>query len=242
MAQNTLIARDVDSFLEKFGGNYIAAYNEIVAEADAKALAERPKSNAEVRKAAYTKALHKLDAKELKSMRKTVGNFLPLAEENAGITAEAGVLEESDAYNLMVEVLEVKRMEEFVKARYESIRKRVFSAITEELAAEGEDFPEFMPGYIPVPQLGLKFTREGGGRKDPELDEAKLESILGPEVWEKVTTTEHIPAQEVQHFSIDLYLQEARRQPELLEKLRAALKVGDFKPVKFNQRALDIEE
>lgn len=239
---NTLVANPVEAFLDKVGGNYVAAYNEIVAEQERTALANRPQSNAELRKAAYRKAIKTLDRKQLASMGRTVRGFLRLAKENSPITSATGVLDTADADDLMVEVLEVKRLQEIAKSRYEEIRKRVFNSITEYAAKQGVDFPEFVPGSVDVPRLGLKFTREGGNRKDPDLDEAALEAAVGPEVWEKVTTVEVIPAQEVRSFDADLFLKLARKRPALLEELRNALKVGDFGVVSFHQRPLDPDE
>jgi hypothetical protein len=243
MAPETTIAeRDLEAFLEAVGGDYVAAYDKIVAEEDRKALQAKPRSNAELRKAAYAKAVKTMDRKQLASMNKTVRGFLPLAKANSLITATTGVLDEKEAEDLMVEVLEVKRLQEIAKSRYEEIRKRVFNSMTEGLAEQGEEFPEHVCSYIEVPKLGLKFTRERAGRKDPELDEAKLEELVGPEVWEKVTTVEVIPAQEVRTVDMDLFLQLARRKPRLLEELRKALRVGEFNSPAFYQRAMEPEE
>ncbi|AON96935.1 hypothetical protein BI081_gp172 [Mycobacterium phage Tonenili] len=243
MADNTtLIERDVQSYLDKVGGDYVAAYNEIVAEEERKALARRPPNNAAIRRAAYAKAVKNLDRKELAAMNRTLKNFLPLAKKNAGVTAQTGVLTMAEAEDLMIEVLEVKRLKEIVTSRYEEIRKRVFNSITESFAEQGEEFPEYVAGHIDIPKLGLKFTREGGSRKDPELDEDTLRELVGAEVWNKVTKVEVIPAQEVRTVDMDLYLAAARKMPELLEKLRQALKVGEFRPVSFHQRPMTPEE
>lgn len=238
---DTIVTSEVQNFLDSFGGNYVAAYGAIVADQERRVLALRPSTNAESRKAAYAKAVKILDPKVLSSMEQTVKGFIPLVKENAEITALTGDLTPEDAEALMVEVLEVKRLKEIADSRYAEIRKRVFSALTEEFAANGEDFPEMVAGSIDVPNLGLKFTREGGARKDPELDEAALQALVGDEVWEKVTTVELIPAQEVRTVDMDLFLQAARSNPALLESLREALIVGDFRSSSFHQRAMDVE-
>lgn len=238
----TLARRDVEEYLESVGGSYIAAYNEILADEQKKALAEKPRSNAEVRKAAYAKAVRNMDRKQIASMNKTVRSFLPLAKANSAITATTGVLTEAEAEDLMVEVLEVKRLQEIVQSRYAEIRKRVFNSITESFAEQGEEFPENVAGYIEIPKLDLKFTREGGKRKDPDLNEAQLEALVGPEVWEKVTTVEVIPAQEVRTFDHELFLKEARKNPGLLEKLRSSLIVGEFGSSSFHQRPMEPTE
>src|SRR5690349_18309976 len=124
MANTTLIERDVESFLDSVGGSYVKAYNEIVADQEKRAIAPRPRSNADIRKAAYAKAIKTMDRKQLASMNKTVRNFLPLAKANAEITSAPGVLTEEQAEDLMVEVLEVKRLQEIAKSRYEEIRKK----------------------------------------------------------------------------------------------------------------------
>lgn len=242
MAENTVAERDLEAFLEATSGNYVEAYNRIVADEEAKVLSARPRSNAEMRKAAYAKAIRTMDKKQLASMAKTVRGFLPMVKANAVITSQTGVLDEREAEDLMVEVLEVKRLQEIAKSRYEEIRKRVFNSMTEGFAAAGEEFPEHVAGYIEVPKLALKFTRERAGRKDPELDEAKLEQLVGPEIWAQVSTVEVIPAQEVRTVDMDLFLQLARRKPRLLEELRKALKVGEFNSPAFYQRAMEPEE
>lgn len=242
MAEQTVAERNLESFLESISGDYVTAYNEILAEEQTRAIARRAPSNAETRKAAYNKAIATMDRKTLASIGKTVRGFLPLVKANAVITSAIGALDDREAEDLMVEVLEVKRLKEIADARYQAVRNRVFSAITEGLAAQGETNPEIQPGYIEVPKLGLKFTREGGGFKDPTLREDDLAQALGPELWEKVTTTAIIPAQEVRTFDAELFLKQARRKPALLEELRKALDVGAPAPVKFNQRAMDPEE
>jgi len=242
MADKALVERDLESFLDSVGGDYVAAYNKIVAEAEADKLAARPRSNAEMRKAAYRKAVRNMDPSELASMEKTVSNFMPLLKRNSAITSTTGVLTEAEAEDLMIEVLEVKRLQEMAKSRYEEIRKRVFNSLTESFAEQGEEFPEHVNGYIEVPRLKLKFTRERCGRKDPELDEDKLAELVGEEVWEKVTTVEVIPAQEVRTVDMDLYLDAARRDPSLLEKLRQALIVGEFKSPAFHIRDMEPDE
>lgn len=242
MADNALISNEVQTYLDTVGGDYVAAYNQIVADQERKVIAKRIPANAETRKAKYAAAVRNMDRKQLASMAKTVRNFLPLAKANSTITSQTGVLDETEAEDLMVEVLEVKRLQEIAKSRYEEIRKRVFNSITEGLAEQGEKDPEVVPGYIEVPKLKLKFTREGGGFADPELQEDVLQALVGPDVWDKVTTVEVIPAQEVRTLDMDLFLQEARRKPALLEELRKALKVGEPKGFKFHQRAMEPEE
>jgi len=242
MADHALINNEVQAFLDTVGGDYVAAYNEILADEQTRAVAKRAPSNAETRKAAYNKAIAVLDRKTLASIGKTVRGFLPLIRANAVITNQTGPLDEREAEDLMVEVLEVKRLIEVATARKESVRKRIFSAIDEGLAEQGEKDPQVQPGYIEVPKLGLKFTREGGGFKDPELQEYVLEAAVGPEIWQRVTTVEVIPAQEIRSFDADLFLKEARRKPGLLEELRKALKVGEPAPLRFNQRAMEPKE
>lgn len=235
---NAVETNAVGTYLDSIGGDYVAAYNQILADEQTKAVARRAPTNAETRKAAYNKAIAVLDRKTLASIGKTVRGFLPLIRQNVTITNLTGPLDEREAEDLMIEILEVKRLKEIAKAREEAIRKRVFNAITEGLAAQGETDPEVQPGYIEVPKLALKFTREGGGFKDPTLREEDLAAAVGDEVWEKVTRVEIIPAQENRVFDPELFLQEARRKPVLLEELRKALDVGDPAPLKFNQRAM----
>lgn len=239
---NAVDTNAVGSFLDSIGGDYVAAYNQILADEQTKAVARRAPSNAETRKASYNKAIAVLDRKTLASIGKTVRGFLPLIRQNVRITNTSGALDVLEAEDLMVEILEVKRLKEIAKAREEAIRKRVFSAITEGLAEQGVESPEVQPGFIEVPKLSLKFTREGGGFKEPVLREEDLAEALGEGLWEKVTQVEIIPAQEIRTFDPELFLVEARRKPALLEKLRESLDVGDPAPLKFNQRAMSPTE
>lgn len=242
MAADTLIERDLEAFLDTVGGNYVAAYNKIVEDEQQRAIASGPRSNAEIRKAAYRKAVATLDRKGLASINKTMRGFVPLVKQNAEITNTTGILDEDQAEDLMIEILEVKRIKEIAASREAAIRARVFNSMTESFAAQGEEFPEHVKGSIEVPKLGLRFARERCGRKDPELDEAKLEKLVGPETWEKVSRVEIIPAQETRVFDADAFMAAARRRPALLEKLRAALVVGEFKSPAFHIRAMDPEQ
>lgn len=238
----TLIPRDVEAFLDSVGGNYVEAYNKIVADEQTRVIAAAPRSNAELRKAAYRQAVATLDRKQMAAIAKTVRNFMPLVRQNAAITSETGILAEDEAEDLMIEILEVKRLKEIVKSREDAIRARVFNSMTEDFAAQGEEFPEHVAGSIEVPKLGLKFTRERCGRKEPELNETKLEKLVGEDTWAKVSRVEVIPAQETRVFDIDLFMQAARRRPALLEQLREALVVGEFKSPAFYVRAMTPEE
>lgn len=243
MTPSTTVAeRDVEAFLDAVGGNYVAAYNEIVADQERRVLAAIPASNAEIRKAAYRAAVKNMDRKQLASMNKTVRSFLPLAKANNAITSSTGPLTKIEAEDLMVEMLEVKRLKEITKSREDEIRKRVFNSMTETFASQGKEFPEYVPGSIDLPKLGLKFTRERCGRKDPVLDEDRLEETVGPEIWEQVSTVEVIPAQEVRTVNMDLFLALARKKPALLELLREALVVGEFNSGALYVRNMDLDK
>jgi hypothetical protein len=102
--------------------------------------------------------------------------------------------------------------------------------MTAEFEAEGDEYPEHINASIDAPEFGKRFARQGCGRKDPSLDEKKLAKLLGDKVWEQVTVEKVEVTREVDLGSL---MQLAKHDPEILEKLRASLKVGEWKSPSF---------
>lgn len=239
---SAIVETDLVRLLESHEGNYADAYKQLVADEQARALANASRSTVESRKSAWKVAVAKLDRQRLSKASTLLGKYVANVRRNAEITAsDPHVLDTGEAYDLMAELLDVKSIKEFVDARYEEIRRTVFASMTEDFAKQGEEYPEHVSGSIEVPELGKRFAREGTGRKDPQLDEDKLRKLLGDELWNQVTIEEVIPEQRVRKLDIDLLMQKARRAPSILEHLRSALKVGDWKSPRFVVRDIPAE-
>jgi len=239
-----LVAADLKTVLSKKGGTYVLSYDEFVAEQEARAIARQPRSTIESRKEAWKRAVAKLDRHMMARANKILSGYVKKVRFNSVITsAEPHVLEESEAFDLMGEYLDLKTIEEFVKARYEEIRQTVFGSMTEELAKEGEEFPEHVNHAIEVEDLGQKFCREATGRLDPQLDEERLAELLGEDRWLEVTTEEEIPATVVTRLDYDKLMGLVRREPAVMEMLRptdegGALIVGDWKKPRLMVREI----
>jgi len=246
MTSSNLIESDVRALLEAQDGNLVADYDKVVAAFDASArnAVVATRNSREMRKESWKKAVKKLDRKQLAKANRVFKGYLALVRRNAEITSveELAPLTVVEARNLMEEILDLQDAEELLKARREAIKTRVNAALTEQFALEGEDFPEYVNGSIDVPELGHRFSREGAGRKDPELNEDALRGFLGEELWGKVTIETVIPAQIVTKVDFEALMREARKDKTILEHLRKSLKVGEWKPGRFNVRALQKKE
>lgn len=240
MTGNQIVETELRNLLAAADGSYVAAYDQLVGEEDRRAVAKAPRTTLEHRRQMWQAAVAKLDRKMLAQMNKTLRNYMGLVRRNAEVTAAEAprVLTAAEAHDLMVEHLDMKDIEVFVKARRDDIRRTVFGHLTESFAAAGEEHPEHVNGSLDVPELGKRFAREGTGRKDPELDEETLRRLLGEDTWALVTDTEIIPAQEVTTLSIDKVMRLAKTDPSILEKIRESLIVGEWKTPRFVVRDL----
>jgi hypothetical protein len=240
---NSLIENDLRTILATEDGNYVAQYEQVVAELDKTAVVATRNSR-EMRKESWKKAVAKLDRKQLAKANRTFKGYLGLVRRNAELSAieVPTVLNEIQAANLMEEALSLRDAQELLKGRWEEIKRLVFGSMTEQFSAEGEEFPDQVAGSIDIPELGFRFSREGCGRKDPELNEEALAGFLGTEVWDKVTIETIIPAQIVRKVNFEALMREARKDPSILEALRKSLKVGEWKTSRFNVRELQKKE
>lgn len=235
-----IVESDLKTLLKKAGGDYVATYEGIIAEEKAKAVARAPRSTVESRKLAWKDAVAKLDRGLIAKINKTLSGYIRLVKANAEVTSAETprILDEAEAQSLMQEYLDLKTIEEFVKSRYEQIRRAAFGSMTESLAADGEEFPEHINAIIEIEELGQKFCREGTGRKDPELDEDLLKELLGDKRWKAVSVEEVIPAQTYTHLDMDKLMELARKEPAVLELIRDALEVGDWKTPRLSVREI----
>jgi hypothetical protein len=85
--------------------------------------------------------------------------------------------------------------------------------------------------------LGKRLSREGAGRKDSALDEDKLRELIGDEAFAAISV-------EVVTRKVDdaLLIAAVADNPELLEQVRAAVEVGDWKTPRFTIRDIPANE
>ncbi|QIG58354.1 hypothetical protein SEA_SKOG_202 [Gordonia phage Skog] len=244
MAKNELASSDLRDILSAHDGDYAAAYREIVRAAKAADVARAPRSTVTSRRKAWEKAIKVLDRTKLAVANKTLQGYVRKVRANSEIThADPHILDVAEADALMEEFLDLKQIEDFIKARYGQIREAVFGSITEEALARKAEFPEHENGVVKAPGTGKQFTREGAGRKDPVLNEEKLAALVGADTWKDVTVTEQIPAQTVVKLDMDLLLAAARTRPEIMECIRESLDPGAWKTPRLQVRDIkDIKD
>ena len=221
-------------------GDYVAVLNQVKEEAKAQDLAKAQRSTVAYRQQVWANAIAKLDRGLLARINKTMQTYLRVVKKNAPVTSAEGprLLEAEEANGLMTEFLAMRDIEEFVKVRREDIRRAVFGHLTESFAGQGEDFPEHISGSLEVPEHNLRFSREGAGRQDPDLNEDALKERLGEELFNKITTTTVIPAQEITKVSVEKLMELASEDPSVMEAVRESLVLGDWKNPKLYVRKI----
>jgi hypothetical protein len=226
-----LIEQDLKTILAQHDGDYVAQYEALVKSEDSKAVVAT-KSTREGRTARWKAALANLDRKDIAVVNKTFQSYIRKLKDAAPILSveEPTRIALAEANQLMDIWLEMIRVEDTAKATREQIKARVSGAMTAEFEAEGDEYPEHINASIDAPEFGKRFARQGCGRKDPSLDEKKLAKLLGDKVWEQVTVEKVEVTREVDLGSL---MQLAKHDPEILEKLRASLKVGEWKSPSF---------
>jgi hypothetical protein len=233
----SIAINDLTALLDAAKGGFV---DSIVADQAKKALAvEKRGSNVETRKAAWREAAAKGKKKDIQAVLKAAKEHPSLAKLVATIStdSDAHVLDENEAVLVTEQVLAGKLLEEWVKATYETARNLVFASLDVQFAEQGEDFPEHTNGYIDVPELGKRLSREGAGRKDSGLDEEKLLELIGDEAFASISV-------EVTTRKVDesLLIAAVAANPELLEQVRASIEVGDWKTPRFTIRDIPANE
>ena len=227
-----LLAQDEDGFVAN-----------IVAAEAAKALqTEKTGNNAAIRKASIRKAMVSADKKavadHVAALKAQADLFKKVAAQAEAI-GETGA-DTEQAVLLMSLITGGKLGEEFIKAAYDLGKELVFRSMDQAFA--DEEFPEHTNGVLDVPELGKRFSREGAGRKDSSLDEDKLRELVGEEVWAQITREEVIPATTIRKIDEAALIAATADNPSLLEDVRAAVKVGDWKSPRLMIRDIPANE
>lgn len=208
-----------------------------------KTAAEVERTTVASRKLQMRQALESYDVERLLEIQKTMTAFVDLVTESSLIDGDAEtVLSGERAKDLMERYLEQREIDEFMGTVKELIRETVFSHLDAVLAAEGKPDPANTNGSLEVPELGRKFCREGAGYKDPSLDEARLEQLLGDrwdDVCEEIDVPEQIiPAHTEKVLSVEKALKLSRTDPKVMEVLRDCVIPGTPKSPRLFVRLL----
>jgi hypothetical protein len=237
----SLAKTDLAALLAAADGSYVEAYNRLVAKVEAEVIATSRRSTVADRKDRWSKALATMDRGVLAKINITMKGYLGQVRKQT-ITAaeEPRQITDEEATALMGEYLALRDIDEFLKVRREFMKQVIFTHLTESFAEDGEEFPEHLNGEIEVAELGHKFVRQGTGRKDPVLDEDALAEKLG-DAWDDVTEIEIIPEQITRRLSVERLMKVAETNPAILEQVRKALTVGEWKNPSFVVRPITPE-
>lgn len=233
-----LVESELRAILERAGGDYVAAYDQIVDKVDADAKASRPVINRKARVERFKEAVSKRDRKALAKANKIFSGYLRKVRANAELSenmTEPRQLTLVEATSLMSEMLDIKEGKDTFTAREEEIKRLAFDHLNELFAEQGEQAPHLVNGSIDIPELNYRFSREGAGYSDPTLNEKALKAHVGDAVWDQIVDRE---TKVVETVNIGKLMAAASSNPALLEDLRRSLKVGEEKPGRLNIRPL----
>lgn len=223
-------------------GGYLRAYDALVRQTE-REVAKAEKSTVAQRKLLSRLAIEKHDSERLSDLEEKAAALIETINANLIDLKKPRLLTKRKAEALMQELLDQRDLKEFLEVRKEMIREAVFNSLNIELEAEGVEDPENTNGSIPVPKLGKRFVREACGPKDPNLNEEKLKTLLGEELWDQACEVEEIPEQVIPAhtqttLSIERLMKLAESNPAILESIRDSLEVGGFKTPRFTVRNL----
>lgn len=193
------------------------------------------------RRAEHRKALENFDIDHLLGMQDELADLVNHMSACTFITEDHETLSENRLELVMTALDSVKNAQDFMKSWYELARLALFTHITNTLAANGVEDPEWATGEAPVPALGRKFTREGGKAK-LTLDHTKLAEGLGEQHWNNVHTTKLIPARTETVVDEDKLVELVANNPELLEVFKTAVRVDSRTSQRLNTREIEDEE
>lgn len=219
--------------------SYIKLYEEIAAEVQKQKKENR--STIAQRSEAWKQVLATMDEEKLLVMQEKMSEYVDLVSKiDLDINTPPKSLDDNQRVHLMKVYLMYKEMSEFLEVCKQWFKDITFSVIEAEKEAAGvEDF-EHAGGEILVPELGKRFCKEGGKRKNPTLDEDKLKELLGDK-WEDACEVEEvpevvIPAHREVTFSIEKLMELAESDLTILETVREALIPGDWGSNSFTVR------
>ena len=225
-----------------FAGREIARLISKAAPAPAQS-GEVDRTTVATRKLQMRQVLEGYDVEKLLTLQNTMSAFVDLITDSSLIKEDADiVLDGKRAQELMERFLEQREINEFMATVKDLIRETVFTHLDAVLAAGGAKDPVNTNGSIEVPELGKKFCREGAGYGDPDLDEGRLRELLGDR-WDDVCDdidipTQIIPAHQEKVLSVEKAMKLGRKDPAVMEILRACVTPGNPKTPRLFVRNL----
>lgn len=203
---------------------------------------KEPRSTIADRQEALAQALaNDLTGEKLIEMQETLSNYVDqLARAEVEFDSPGTDLTPAQLTYLMRRHQDTKAIEELAAVVYKGLKRIIFEAITAKVAHEdpSEKFPEYVSDSIEVPELGMRFCREGAGRKTPHLDFEELRKQVGEEVWARCVMTVDIPARTETQFSEDLFKAEMIRDPSLMQKLQLSLRPAGWNAGSYTARPI----
>lgn len=233
---NQLEETELARLLRVASGSYIQAFEQLKSEVQEEK--KPPRTSVEQRAAEWKSALEKMDEDKLLDMQEKMSDYVDLvSKQDMDFGEFPKELNSTQRVQMMRCVLMTKDIKEFLDVYHNWVRSAVFSVVTEMNEKKGVKDPEHATGSIEVPELGKRFAKNGGGRKDPSLDEEKLKTLLGSQ-WVDACEVEFVPAQVIpEHtelrFSIEKVMKLAENDLTILEKIKECLTPGDWKSNSF---------
>lgn len=218
-----LVQAAVSGLVHAAGGDSTVALNALLEAIQEQAIATvAEKSTVATRKEAFKRMVAENDIDGLEELETIAAGIMGRILSNS-LETETGLLTPDQSKALMEEHQDAKRIIEALQARTEQRKAAVFRHITEAKVMDGVKDPENVNGDLEVPELGLRFARQGTGYGKPTIDQAQLRALVGEDVWSKSCEVVSVPSV---RFSMEKFLNQARSDVTLLEHLRAAGKPG----------------
>ena len=194
------------------------------------------------RQAEYLAAIKDVDLDKFMELQEQLAELVEMVLSNPIDLDNLDKLTLDQAKGLMEEFLAQKQAKAFFDLRYNMLRAAVFEHITRVNAERKVAHPDRAPGEIPVPELGKKFTREGGKMK-AAFDRAKMAEVLTPEQFATVYRTVHVEEQVIEAHDEEIFDEDALKDLVhanfgILEKLRGAVIPQGFTPSSLHVRPL----
>lgn len=207
----------------------IAVLEALLAQAAPSADNKGARSTVATRKAAQRQAIESFDLDRLLELQDKMSNLIDVITANE-LNDGKKVLDDERATALMAELLDEREVVEALDARRDMIKDKVFGHLDETVGPNQN-------GSIEVPDLGKRFSRESCGYGTPQVDEQRLQGLLGQR-WieacdEEVVPEQIIPEHIEYRLSIEKVLQMAQSEPEILDQLRSCLIPGKLKTPRF---------
>lgn len=201
-----------------------------------------------VRRAEWKAALDVIPMDKIIQLEKTMSSYVDKFLLTRIELSEPRELTQSEIDGLAKEYLAWEELNDFIQARYSQFRAMVFASITarreREIQESGliSDRPASqMPGELYSEAYGIRFKREGGNRKPPQVVWSRLEAELPTEVYKEIcdevkVSRQVIPAHTEYRPNGEKLMDAVQKGLVPLEVLREAIIPGAWMTPKFVPR------